>query len=306
MTLFSVLLFGCGQRGERFLVLLPSTADMRYEELQNAAKEWAAENDVLLEVRAPKIPGAAEQQQILEEALREEWSVICVEPMGNMELAPLLEHAQDRGTRIITMRGEIACADYNIEPFSNAQLGKRMMDTLAQQMRGEGQYITVASSGKGNDTVEIEAAAADRQKEKYGNMLASSRMGEAGTGQSGVKSAVEEAVNEHQAAGVMFFNTNDGLEAAKALRTQHGVAAVGLGDEALLEGMLEEGTVDSVFSWSRTNLLLAALQIGKLDLSGKQPETDGRIVLPYEGYETLRHVDGNTWQADDIRERQLL
>ncbi len=299
----TLLLSGCQQDAIKCLVILPSSLDVKYSAMETAAEKWADSHKVSLTMAAPSLPTAYDQQQVLEQYLDEEWDIICIEPLGKTEIAPLLEYVHDKGTIVVSIKSnDISCADYNIEPFSSEETGKQMMSSLSELMDGHGMYFSMVPTIKAADTLEIEAAAFEEQRTKYVDMFAASRLEQSEGQADKAKQLVDKAYADFQINGVLFFSTQDGIGVSDWQQKQNKkISAVGLGDKDLLADELKNGTIDTLYYWNAENLMLASLQVGYMAAESENFQPGDVITLPYEGYESLRHTSGNTWQGQDIQ-----
>jgi ABC-type sugar transport system substrate-binding protein len=283
------------------LVVAVSEMDVSYPETVKAATDWGKSVGANVTVAAPLLPSASDQQKILEEKLADGWDVICIEPLGVPEISPLLENARDRGSVVITLRGRsFPAADYNIEPFSGDEMGERMIDALAEAMNSEGAYITLIPSFEAQGILDIENAAVRKQRQRYDKMSIPRRLETTGADASRARGAVRRGVERYSVKGVMFFTSADGLGAAEHDLGDR-LAAVGLGDRAVLKDHLERGNIDRLFYWSRANLVLAGLEFGRAAAAGRRFGASEPVSLAIEGYETIRSQGGNNWVARDIR-----
>jgi ABC-type sugar transport system substrate-binding protein len=298
MLLFS----GCQENNIKCLVIMPSSLDANYSAIETAANQWANDHKVNLTIAAPSLPSASQQQQVLEQYLDKEWDIICIEPLEETGLSPLLEYSRDKGTVVISIKNVLGCADYSIKPFSNEELGKKMMESLSELTDGHGMYFTMASSVNDLDTQQIEAAAVEQQKLNYADMFAASRLEQSEGQLKQAEQLVDKAFNDFQINGVLFFSTQDGLGVSSwQLKKNENISAVGLGDKGLLADELKRGLIDRLYYWDSENLLLSSLQIGYMAASSENFKPGDTISLPYKGYETLRHTTGNVWQGQDIQ-----
>jgi ABC-type sugar transport system substrate-binding protein len=300
--ILTLLLSGCQQDVIKCLVIMPSSLDVKYPAIEAAAQKWADSRKVSLTMAAPSLPTAYEQQQVLEQYLDEEWDIICIEPLGKTELAPLLEYVHDKGTIVVSIKSDISCADYNIKPFSNEETGKQMMGSLSELMGGHGMYLTMVPATKAADALEIESAAFEEQRTKYVDMFAASRLEQSEGQADKAKQLVDKAYADFQINGVLFFSTQEGIGVSDWQQEQNGkLSAVGLGDKDLLADELKNGTIDILYYWNEENLILASLEVGFKAAESKNFQPGDVITLPFEGYETLRRTEGNTWQGRDIQ-----
>jgi ABC-type sugar transport system substrate-binding protein len=306
VTLASTLLssVGCDQNRLDVLVVGVSTIDASYADIEKSCDDWAENAGANVQVVAPALPTAAEQQKVLEAQLQQDWDVICIEPLGVAELAPLLESEKDKGTKIITLRGHsYPVADYNIEPFSTYQMGQQMMQVFAKAMNNSGSYATLVPSFEAPAIMDTENAAIQLQKQQFGSMLLADRMAVTEGKAENAKEIVLNDKEYYGINGVMFFTSTDGLGIVGQTTAQgERMISVGLGDIKVLQSAVESGDIDCLFYWDRINHVLAGLEVGRLVAEGNtlDPASDS-ISLNIEGYETFRHLSDNTWVGTDIR-----
>jgi simple sugar transport system substrate-binding protein len=296
---------GCDANRLDVLVVGVSQIDVSYSDIKESCEAWGEKAGAKLEMIAPALPTASEQQKILQERLDEDWDIICIEPLGVAEISPLLEYAKDRGTTIITMRGyDYPVADYNIEPFSSYQMGQRMMETFAKAMGSDGSYTTLLSSFEAQSILDTENAAVQLQKQSYGNMLLADRLAVTEGLAENAQAVIDKDKGYYGIKGVMFFTSTDGMGAAGQTTSQgEHMIAVGLGDIKVLQEPVESGDIDTLFYWDRVNQFLAGLEMGRLAAEGTtlDPSAASGISLKIEGYERVRHLSDNSWAGTDIR-----
>jgi simple sugar transport system substrate-binding protein len=299
LIFFALTAFGsCKSYRLSALVLTTSKLDAAYSEIEDAAAVWGKAAGIRVVVDAPALPTAAEQQQTLEKRLPEKWDIICAEPLGILELSPLLENAKDRGSIVVSLNGRrFSAADCDIEPFSPARLGEAMMEALAAAQRSGGSYITLLPSVQAEKILDIEAAAVRLQRQKYGAMMAVDRLSETGGEAAKARRAVEGGISRYPLHGALFFTTPDGQGAAGHINAAgNHVAAVGLGEPKILKKSVEDGAIDALFYWDKSKLVLAGLEMGRMIASGRKLSGEA-VFLPVEGYETLRPAEGNVWES---------
>lgn len=297
------ILSGCKSDSLRILVVLPTNLESGFEQVKKEAEEWAGQKNVYIEVVAPQIPSAEQQQAVLEQALTQDWDAICIEPLGTPELAPILQHQQDAGVVVVTLRGsEMQAGNYNIEPYSPEVLGAAMMDALGTGMDSRGSYITMLPTAESTEYMLLEQEAVAHQKERYGAMLAAARLQQSGNSPKQAVALMKEAEEKYQASGVLFFTTAEGQGLAHE-NGQNGnpQTLVGLGDKNALAPAVEQGQITTLFYWSRANLTLTGLEIAYQAATGNPPPQGQVIQGQAAGYEVLQYCHGNTWQASDIQ-----
>jgi simple sugar transport system substrate-binding protein/rhamnose transport system substrate-binding protein len=295
---------GCDSNRLDVLVVGVSQIDATWPDIQAACEDWAEDLGARVSVAAPALPTAADQQKTLEDNLSEDWDIICIEPLGSAEISPLLEDARDRGALIITMRGySYPVADYNVEPFSDYQMGQRMMTAFAKAMGSTGAYTTLLPSFDAASILDIENAAVQLQKQQHPDMMLSDRLAVTGGKAEEALSVVERDKTYYGIKGVMFFTATDGMGVAGQTTADGSpMKIIGLGDAAVAGEAVTEGKIDTLFYWDRVNQYLAGLEVGRLAYEGHvfDPSADSES-LGIDGYRTFRYMSDNTWVGTDIR-----
>ncbi len=295
-----IVLSACGRESMRVLVVGRSASSSSYEAMKQAASEWAGQRGAELTIAAPETESAGEQQKVLEEQLGRRWDIICVEPLGEAQLSPLLEYAKDSGSVVVCLGWQdMAVADYNLEPFSANEVGASMMDQLGGLTKNQGSYITVIPDAGDKAELEMEEAAVGRQKAQYAGLLAVSRLCESGGDGQKAADAVKSAFDKYAINGVLFFSAADGLGIA-GLQEAGQIDAVGVGDYRTLRAAVEEGRIKALYYWDEENLVLTGLDVAYAEATDKGYESGEDISGKYEGYTLLRHTQSNTWVAGDI------
>lgn len=303
MMLFSLL--GCGSSDEesRVLVVLGSQSDVTYQSTEKAAKQWAKEKNISLQVTAPKLSTVYEQQKLLENSMREnKWDLIVIEPLGSDELYPVLDYAKKQGSIVVSIQGSPGIhADYTIQPCDYEQLGISMMDLFAEKMGQAGSYVTVVPTKDSEMILKEELACITQQKRRYQKMMAVSRLQEGSDIQS-VYDMTETLSEAYDMKGILFFSYIDGLGISQwKQNTGSDVIAVGIGPEEVLGSKTGDGTIDAFFYWNRENLLSASLEIGYKAMEGSISNDADVITTKIDGYRTLRSLEDGIYYGSDMK-----
>lgn len=300
--LFCLLSSGCSREEQKVLVVLSSQMDLSYEDLKETAMQWAGEKNISLQVVAPKLSTVFEQQKVLEKSIKKNfWDLIMIEPLGEEELYPVCDYAKKQGSTIVSMQGSAKLnADYEVHPCDYEELGASMMDVLAQNMNESGSYVTMVPVKDSEIVLREELASVSQQKNKYQQMLATSRLQECGDIQEAYK-ATEELYQAYEMKGALFFSYIDGLGISQWKQsTGNNMTAVGIGYPELMEQAIENGTIDVLFYWSRPNLLSASLEVGYKAINGNIKKDSETVTTGIEGYRTLRISEEGVYYGSDI------
>lgn len=114
---------GCGQKDQEVLVLLKSQSDPLFDELKTAAEQWAGEENVSIQIVAPKLSSIYEQQKITENSIKNrEWDLIVIEALSEDGMYPILDYAKSQGSKIVSMQGmSKETADYTIRSSQDSE-----------------------------------------------------------------------------------------------------------------------------------------------------------------------------------------
>jgi simple sugar transport system substrate-binding protein len=142
-----------------------------FNRMEEGVKEWGQQNGVTAFLTGPEKADAALQIPIIENLIAQKVSALCVVPMDPDVLDPVLKKAMDAGIAVITHEASNQKSmHWDIEAFDNTAYGAHLMDFIAEQIGGEGEYaVFVGSLGSKTHNEWVDGGIA-RQKEKYPNM----------------------------------------------------------------------------------------------------------------------------------------
>jgi len=142
-----------------------------FNRMEEGVKEWGQQNGVTAFLTGPEKADAALQIPIIENLIAQKVAALCVVPMDPDVLDPVLKKAMDAGIAVITHEASNQKSmHWDIEAFDNTAYGAHLMDFIAEQTGGEGEYaVFVGSLGSKTHNEWVDGGIA-RQKEKYPNM----------------------------------------------------------------------------------------------------------------------------------------
>ncbi len=143
-----------------------------FETMREGVEAFGKETGHSVFLLGPAKADAAEQVQIVEGLIAQQVDAICIVPFSVEAVEPVLKKARERGIVVISHEASSQeNADLIIEPFENAEYGRRLMDHLARYMNEKGEYATFVGSLTSKSHNEWVDAAVTHQKEKYPEMV---------------------------------------------------------------------------------------------------------------------------------------
>ena len=94
---------------------------------------------------SPDSVDAAKQSALVEDYIAQGVDAICVVPIDQSALEPVIEKAKEAGILFVTHEGESLAgkADWDFEACRNEVMGQTMAEQLATAMGGKGKYCTI-------------------------------------------------------------------------------------------------------------------------------------------------------------------
>ena len=238
----------------------------------------------------------ADQAAYVESLLAEDWDAICVTPFDTEAMEPVLEKARAQGIVVVTHEaGNMKNIDYDVEALDNTFVGELMMENLASQVGGKGDYIQLVGSLTSQTHMEWTGGAEALQKEKYPDMNL--------YGKYETKDDQEEAYNQVKEA--LTANPNivaiEGSASTDVAGAARAVEELGLSGKIAMVGFslwsvsgkyVEDGVITGYYFWDSAYAAMAQVTIAKAVLDGsiKDIETNGIQDEYIQGYQDMRLV----------------
>ena len=326
LTLVTVL--GCSsQRGDTLpsrqegrqvtIALLPKLKNVAFfDACHRGARQAADELGVTLIYDGPNSASGSEQIKFIETWIRQGVDVICIAPNQPKGIKRLVDKAHIRGIRVLTWDTDAPASgrDLMVNQIDNQTLAHALMDDLAEQMNGQGQWAVVIATPDAANLNTWRRIAEARANEQYPELtLVDTIYTE--ENENLARRRVETLLNKHpQLKGLMAFDSASLPGAADALeRTskQKTVALVGNSTPGRMKGYLKRGVLKSFYLWdpieqgALTIQLAAMLARGEnispgVDLPGRGPlrfsDTDPQMVILGEPIRfTKENIDQYDW-----------
>ena len=118
-----------------------------FDRMRVGVKQFGADNKQDTWMVGPSQTDAAAQVQIVESLIAQGVDAICIVPFSVEAVEPVLQKARDRGIVVISHEASnLQNTDYDIEAFDNRAYGAKLMEVLAKDMGGQGDYIATVGS----------------------------------------------------------------------------------------------------------------------------------------------------------------
>ena len=154
------------------IVVIAKNAESTWGIRQELGVKWFADETGINAYQVgPSSVDASVQLQLLEDAIAQGVDAICIVPVDVESVESALERARKQGIIVIANEGTaVVNKDYSLDAFNNDAFGEFMMESLASQMGGSGEYTTmVGSLSNGSHSIWQDAGVA-YATEKYPDM----------------------------------------------------------------------------------------------------------------------------------------
>jgi rhamnose transport system substrate-binding protein len=316
LALFAVTLFaaGCGKGPESAapaasetaeakpssitIAMLPKLVNIAYfNACQKGAEKTAKELGVTLIYEGPNEASGSEQNKFFDTWIRQKVNAICVAPNQPKTITRFVEKAKQAGIKVLTWDSDApeSGRDLFVNQCDEKTLGEMLMDDLAEQMGGEGEWaIAIASLDAANLNTWRRYAEA-RAKEKYPNLkLVATEVTR--EDENLAREKVQTLLNAYpNLKGIIAFDSNSVPGASEAVKRSGKigkVAVVGNSTPNSMRPYIKEGVLKSFYLWDPRALGSLTVALGKLLIEGKKIE-DG-IEVPGFGKITLSKDDPKT------------
>lgn len=245
----------------------------------------------------PSQADAAAQVQLIENLIAQGVDAITVVPFSVEAVEPVLQKARDRGIVVISHEASnIRNVDMDIEAFDNHAYGAKLMDELAEQMGGQGQYVATVGSLTSKSQNEWIDGAVARQEEAYPDMsLATERLETYDDANTDYTKLREAMTAYPDIAGIIGgpMPTSAGagrLIAESGLQGQVHFAGTGL--PSVAGQYLANGDIAYIQFWDPAVAGYAMNMLAVAVLEGRGDEIGAGTNLGLEGYEDLQLAEG--------------
>lgn len=288
------------------IAMLPKLVNIDYfEACRRGATNAAAELGVTFIYDGPNEPSGAEQNKFMDTWIRQRVNAICIAPNQPRTIQRFVEKAQAAGIKVLTWDSDApeSGRDLFVNQVDEKTLGEALVDDLAAQMGGEGEWaIAIASLDAANLNTWRRHAEA-RAKEKYPKLrLVATEVTR--EDENFARQKVETLLNAYpDLKGIIAFDSNSvpgACEAVKRAGRVGRVAIVGNSTPGKMRPYLKDGTLRSFYLWDPRALGGLTVRLAAMLCEGKSL-TDG-MTIPGHGKIRLNPADPKVViMADPIR-----
>ena len=214
--------------------------------------------------------------------MRQGVKAICIAPNQPKTITRFVEKAKAAGIKVLTWDSDApeSGRDFFINQVDEKQLGEALMDDLAKQMGGEGEWaVAIASLDAANLNAWRKFAEA-RATEKYPQLkLVATEVTK--EDENFARQKIETLLNAYpNLKGIVAFDSNSvpgACEAVKRAGRVGKVAIVGNSTPGKMKPYIKEGVLESIYLWDPRALGGLTVRIAKMLIDG-QPITDGADI----------------------------
>lgn len=266
-----------------------------WDHVQESVEEWSEESGIDVIYKGPTDTDAAAQVQIMTDLVNQGVDVLCFSPNDPAACEAICKEAMEKGITVIaTEASGMENVDFDIEAFDEVGLGGFLMDQLAEQMGGEGQYITMVGSMTMESQNNWADAAVARAEEAYPDMelVADKRVANDSDAEKAYELTKELITKYPDLKGILGTGSFDAPGAARAIQElglTGKVFAISVAMPLEVADYLEDGTLGSVALWDAGITAKAMLNCGVKMFNGEEI-TEG-ADLGVEGYDAMKVQD---------------
>ncbi len=288
------------------IAMLPKLVNIDYfDACKRGAQKTAAELGVTLIYDGPTEPSGAEQNKFMDTWIRQGVNAIGVAPNQPKAIKRFVDKAHAAGIKVLTWDSDApeSGRDLFVNQVDEKVLGEKLMDDLATQMGGEGEWaIAIASLDAANLNTWRRFSEA-RAKEKYPKLkliATEVRKEDENFASQKVGTLLNAWPN---LKGIIAFDSNSvpgSCEAVKRAGKVGKVAIVGNSTPGKMRPYIKQDILQSFYLWDPRELGSLTVRMAKLLCEGQTPKNGADI--PGYGKVKLSATDPKTViMADPIR-----
>ncbi len=261
-----------------------------FNRMEEGVKKFGKDTGYATFQQGPPKADAALQVQIIEDLIAQRVDAICVVPFSPEALEPVLKKAMDKGIVVISHEASnMKNINYDIEAFDNASYGAHLMDHLAKQMGGKGEYAVFVGSLTSKTHNEWVDAGIARQKKMYPDMKLVTDKVESNDDQTQAYNKTKELLKKYpNLKGIQGSSAIDpagsGL-AVEEMGLQGKVFVVGTSLVSVSSKYLNSGATNLISFWDPADAGYAMNKLAVMILDGKK--INNGVNLGIKGYDKL-------------------
>jgi len=289
----------------RIVTVVKLTGVTWFDRLEEGIISFASDTGIDSTMIGPATADVALQVQMVEDLIAQGVDAICVVPISAEAMDPVLRRAMDEGIVVISHEApDLVNIDFNIEAFDNTAFGEAVMKVLAEEMGGEGEYVTSVGHLTATSHNLWEEGAVAYQEANYPNMVAVQRKIENHDDQMVIYDRIREVMKAHpNVTGIVGMGSESPPGAALAIEEMglSGVVKiVGTGIASVSGSYIKDGTIQAVATWDPRTSGYAMSLLAQMILEGRGGEIVDGANLGLPGYESIKIIDGKYIEGNDI------
>ena len=237
------------------IAMLPKLVNIKYfAACRRGAQKAADELGVRLIYDGPTEPSGSEQNKFIETWIRQGVDAICVAPNQPKTVRRFVQRARSRGIQVICWDTDSPDCGRTlmVNQVDDRELGERLIDEIAGQMKQEGKWaIVIASLDAANLNTWRRHAEARAQSAYPKMVLVDTVVTEENV--EVARQKVETLLNKHpDLKGLIAFDSNSVPGAAEALKRTGRVGQVALTGNSMPEEMrayIKDGVLEAFYLW---------------------------------------------------------
>jgi simple sugar transport system substrate-binding protein len=235
------------------------------------------------------------QVQLIADLIPRHPTAITVVPNSVDALEDVLAQARAEGITVVSHEATgIQNADIDIEAFDNAAFGRQTIQSLAQCMGGQGEYVQFFGSPTMTTHMQWVDAAHDMQLAEFPGMTrVEAPIETANDLDTAYAKATELLAKYPNLKGFQGASSTDVPGIARAVReagAQDRTCVMGTAVPSVASTYFTDGSIDKIFFWDPAMAAEAQLQIALMLVQGQKIETGTNLNVP--GYESLIKLEG--------------
>ncbi|MEO1996980.1 MAG: substrate-binding domain-containing protein [Planctomycetaceae bacterium] len=242
------------------IAMLPKLTNIAYFDACHRGAQAAAEDlGVRLIYDGPREPSGSEQNKFIESWIRQGVDAICVAPNQPKSIKNFVRRAQQRGIKVLTWDSDAPQSgrDLMVNQVDDQLLGHLLIDDIAQQMHGEGEWAIAIASLDAANLNAWRKHAEKRATEKYPKMELVDVV-VTNEDENVARAKVETLLNVHpDLKGIIAFDSNSVPGAAEALKRTNKwkqVALTGNTSPQKMRPYIKQGILKSFYLWDPREL----------------------------------------------------
>ncbi|MDY0091443.1 MAG: autoinducer 2 ABC transporter substrate-binding protein [Candidatus Vecturithrix sp.] len=268
-----------------------------FDDMRTGVEEFGKDHaDVKAYQIAPEGGDPAKQVQMVEDLIAKGVDAILVVPNDPTSMEPVLKKAKEAGIIVISHEAQqlAGIVDYDMESFVNEDFGRLMMESLAAELNGEGEYTGFVGALTMQTHMQWFNAAVELQKEKFPNMklVTAEPIEDKNNEKLAYDRATELIKTYPNLKGIIGCSVSSTTMSALVLEEKENkdIAVAGLALPSVSGPYIKSGYLKKGQCWRPADAGYVSALIAYKMLKGEEISTGINLVKP--GYENCAVKDG--------------